>query len=117
MFKLNEKFDINREILKCDYERYSPSELSMINTANYQSYINIPRAVSVNTLLNSFLDLNLVVFHAVNPDNRYADDDDDIRLVNLGPTALFSNYKLTSSNGKLIEEINNANIACLIYKL
>ena len=116
MFKLNEKYDINRDILRCDYIRYSPSELSMIKTANSQSYINIPKGDSVISLLNSFLDLNFDVFHAANPDNRYADGD-DIRLVNLGPIALFSNYKLISSNGKLIEEINNAHIACLMYKL
>ena len=62
------------------------------------------------------LDLDFVVFHAANPDNRYADDD-DIRLVNLGPIALFKNYKLTSSNGKHIEDIDRAHIACLLYKL
>ena len=110
MFKLSEKYDINRDILKCEYIQYSPSELSMINTANSQSYINIPRRDAVNSLLNSLFDLNFDVFHAANPDNRYADGD-DIRLVNLGSIALFSNYKLTSSNGKLIEENNNAHIA------
>ena len=70
----------------------------MINTANSQSYINIPRGDSVISLLNSFLDLNFDVFHAADPDNRYAGGD-DIRLVNLGPIVLFSNFKLTSSNG------------------
>ena len=116
MFKLNEKYDVNRDILKCDYIRYSPSELSTINTANSQSYINIPRGDAVKTLLNSFLDLNFDVFHAVNPDNRYADVD-DIRLVILGPIVLFSNYKLASSNGKPIEEFSHAHFACLLYKL
>ena len=116
MFKINEKYDFNRDILKCDYTRYPPSELSMINTANSQLYIKIPRGDSVNSLLNSFLDVSFDVFHAANPDNRYADGD-DIRLVNFGPSGLFSNYKLTSSNGKLIEENNNAHIACLMYKL
>ena len=116
MFKLKEKYDIDRDILKCDYIRYSPSELSMINTANFQSYINIPRGDSVISLFNSFRDLNFDVFHPGNPDNRYADGD-DIRFDNLGPIALFSNYKLTTSNGKPIEEINKAHIACLMYKL
>ena len=41
MFKLNEKYEINRDILKCDYIRYSPSEISTINTTNSQVYINI----------------------------------------------------------------------------
>ena len=28
MVKLSEKYEIDRKILKCDYIRYSPSELS-----------------------------------------------------------------------------------------
>ena len=31
--------------------------------------------------------------------------------------ALFSNYKLQSSSGKHIEEINHAHVVCLMYKL
>ena len=88
----------------------------MINTANSQSYINIHRGHTVNSLLNSFLDLNFDVFHDADPDNRYVDGD-DIRLVDFGPIVLFSNYILTTSNGKAIEEINNAHIACLLYKI
>ena len=34
MFKLNEKYEIIRKILKCYFIRYSPSEMSTINTAN-----------------------------------------------------------------------------------
>ena len=45
MFKLNEKNEINRDILKCDYIRYSPSEISTINTADSQVYINIPEKI------------------------------------------------------------------------
>ena len=36
MFKLNERYEINGRILKCDYIRYSPSEISTINTPNSQ---------------------------------------------------------------------------------
>ena len=43
MFKLNEKYEIDRKILKCDYIRYSPSRISTINTPNSQIFINIPR--------------------------------------------------------------------------
>ena len=64
------------------------------------SDINIPRGDAVNFLLNSFLDSNFVLFDAPNPDNRYSDGD-DIILVNLETIALFSNYKLTSSCGKI----------------
>ena len=115
MFKLNEKYEINRDISKCDYIRYSPFEISTINTANSQVYINIPREDSVISLLNSYLELNFDVLHAGN-NNRYVDGN-NIRLVNLRPIALFSNYKLTKSLGKQLENIDQAHIVSLIYKL
>ena len=115
MFKLSEKYKINRDILKCDYIRYSPSEISTIVTANSQVYINTPREDSVISLLISYLELNFDVIHAVT-NNRYVDGN-DIRLVNLGPIALFSNYKLTTSSGKHLENIDHAHIVSLMYKL
>ena len=66
-------------------------------------------------MLNSYLELNFDVLHAANK-NRYVDGN-DIRLVNLGPIALFSNYKLTTSSGKHLENIDHAHIVSLIYKL
>ena len=92
MFKLNEIYEVDRRIPKCHYTRYSPSEISTINTPNNQSYINIPRGDSVNSLLGSLLRLSFDVLHAAT-NNRYVDGD-DIRLVNEGPIALISNYKL-----------------------
>ena len=115
MFQLIDKYEINRDILKCDYIRYSPSEISTVNTANSQIYINIPREDSVISLLNSYLDLNFDVLHAAT-NNRYADNN-DIRLVNLGPIALFSNYKLTTSSGKHLEDVSHSHIVSLRYKL
>ena len=115
MFKLSEKYSINRDILKCDYIRYSPSEISTINTPNSRLYINIPREDSVISLLNSYLELNFDILHAA-ANNRYVDGN-DIRLVNLGPYALFSNYKLKTSSGKHLEIIDHAHIVCLMYKL
>ena len=115
MFKLSEKYEVDRKILKCDYIRYSPAEISTINTANSQIYINIPREDSVISLLNSYIELNFEVLRADNS-NRYVDAN-DIRLVNLGPIALFSNYKLTTSSGKHLEEISHAHIVSLMYKL
>ena len=87
MLKLNEKYKANRSVLKCDFGLYSPSETSTINTANCQLYINIPREDSVNSFLNSYLDLNFDIVHAAS-NNRYADDN-DIRFFNLGPFAFF----------------------------
>ena len=115
MFKLSEKYEINKDILKCDYIRYSPSDISTINTANSQVYINIPREVSVLSLINSYIELNFDVLHAGN-NNRYVDNN-EIRMVNLGPIGLFSNYKLTTSSGKHLENIDHAHVVSLMYKL
>ena len=43
-------------------------------------------------------------------------DGNDIRLVNLGPIALLSNYKLTTSSGKHLENNDNAHLVSLMYK-
>ena len=115
MFKLSEKYEIDRKILKCDYIRYSPSEISTINTPNSQIYINIPRGDSIISLLHSYIEINFDILKAATS-NRYADAD-DIRLINLGPIALFSNYKLTTSSGKHLENIDLAHIVSLMYKL
>ena len=115
MFKLSEKYSVNRDFLNCDYIRYSPSEISTINTANSQVYINLPRGDSVISLLNSYLELNFDVLHAAT-NNRYVDSN-NIRLVNLGPIGLFSSYKLTTSSGKHSENIDHAHVVSLMYKL
>ena len=115
MFKLIENYEINRTILKCDYIRYSPSEISTINTANSQIYINISTEVGVISLLKSYPDLNFDVLHATTK-NRYAEKK-DIRLVNLKPISLFSNCKLTTSSRKRLEDINHTHIVILMYKL
>ena len=59
--------------------------------------------------------MNFDVLHAASG-NRYVDNN-NIRLVNLGPIALFSNYKLTTSSGKHLETIDRAHIVSLMYKL
>ena len=66
-------------------------------------------------MLNSYRELNFDVLQAAT-NNRYVDSN-DIRLVNSGPIALFSNYKLTTSSGKHLEEISHAHIVSLMYKL
>ena len=101
MIKLNENYEVDRRILKCDYIRYSPSEISTINTPNSLIYINMPREDSVIFLLNSYLELNFDVIQAATG-NRYPDGA-EIRLVKLGVIALFSIYKLTTSTGKHLQ--------------
>ena len=114
MFKISERNQIHRRILKCDYIRYSPSEISTINTANSQIYINIPRGDSFISLLKSYFDLNFDVLNAAT-NNRYVDAD-DIWLIILAAIAFFSNFKLTSS-GKHLENIDHSHIVSLMYKL
>ena len=41
----------------------------------------------------------------------------DIRLNNLGPIALFSNFKLSTSSGKHLEDVSHAHIVSLMNKL
>ena len=115
MFKLNENYEVDRRILKCDYFRYSPAETSTINTSNSQIYINIPREDGVISLLNSSLDLNFEVIKKAD-DSRYGNGN-DIKLVKLAPIALFSNFKLTTSSGKHLEDISHAHLVSLMYKL
>ena len=38
MCKLKEKYEINRHVLKCDYIRHSPSEISTKSTANSEIF-------------------------------------------------------------------------------
>ena len=115
MFKLNEIYEVDRRILKCDYIRYSPAETSTKKTPNSQIYINIPREDSGISLLNSYLDLSFEVVKK-NDNSRYANGN-DIRLVNLDPIALFSNFKLTTSSGKHLEDISHTHLVSLMYKL
>ena len=112
MFKLNEINEIIRKFFKCDCIRYSPSEISTINTANYQININIPKEDSVISLLNTYLDLNFDVLHPAT-NNRNADGD-KIKLVNLGPIALFSSYNLPTSSGKHLEKVDHVHIVPLM---
>ena len=64
-------------------------------------------------MIKSYLQLNIVVVHAAT-NNRYADDN-DMRLVNLAPIALFSKYKFSTSSRKHVENIEYGHIACLMY--
>ena len=92
-----------------------PAETSTIETPNSEIYINIPREDSINSLLNSYLDLNSEVIRRAD-DSRYANGY-DIKPVNLGPIALFNNLKLTTSSRKHLEDIRHSHLVSLLYKL
>ena len=115
MFKLHEKYEVNRKILERVYIRSSPAETSTKNTPFSQYSINIPRDKSVIPFLFSYLDLPFEVIKKAD-NSRYANGK-DVKLVNLGPIALFKSFKLTMSSGKHVEDINHAQIVSLMYKL
>ena len=95
------------------YIRYSPSEVSAISTSDSQIYINIPRKCSVISLLNNHLEIKFDVLQAASG-NRHADV---LRLVNLAPIVLFSNYKITNISGNHLENIDHVHIVSLMYNL
>ena len=112
MFKLIGNYQVKRSTLKCDYIRYSPSEKGTKNTASFQIYNNTPRENSVISLLNIYLELIFARLHAA-IGNRYADSNDK-KLSNSNPIALFSSYKLTTTNGNHLEDIVHAHIVSLM---
>ena len=65
--------------------------------------------------MNSYLDLNFEVIKKA--DNCRYGNGNDMKLVNLGPIALFSNFKLTTSSGKHLEDNSHAHLVSLMYKL
>ena len=115
MFQLNENYEVDRRILKCDFITYSPAETSTIITPKSQIYINIPKEVSVISLLNSYLDLNSEVTKKA--DNSRHANDNDIKVNNLGSIAFFSKLKLTTYPSKHLEDISHAHIVPSVYKL
>ena len=73
-------------------------------------FFDISREDSAISSKDSYLEIYFNVTHRI---GAHADGD-HIRLVNLRPIALFNKYRLTSSNGKEIEEVDNAHVFCLL---
>ena len=115
MFKLKQDNEVYGKILNCDFLRCSPAETSTKNAPSSQIYINIPGEDAVISLLIISADLSYD-FIRKGDNNRYGNSN-DIRLVNLGPIVLFSNFELTNSSGKHIEVINFAHLVFLMSKL
>ena len=66
-------------------------------------------------MLNSYVELSFDVLHTATG-NRYTDGD-NISLINLGPIALFRNYKLTTGSRKHLREFSHAHNVSSMYKL
>ena len=61
---------------------YTPPSLTLVNGANNQIFIDIPRKDSAKSLKDSYLELDFNVTHRTNAHIRYVDGN-HIRLVNL----------------------------------
>ena len=73
--------------------------------------IDIPREDIAISFKVSYLELDFNVTHRAGAHTQYADGD-HIPLVNFGPIAFFTKYRLTSSSGKEKEEIDIAHVIC-----
>ena len=104
---------MDKPIHKIDFIKYSPSSLATINNNN-SNISSLPREDAYICLQNSFISLEFEVLK--NDDTNYADGD-QIRLVNFGPVALFSEAKLVTSSGKHLEKVDNLHPISLMYKL
>ena len=98
MFKLNENYEVDRKILKCDDIRYSLEETS---TKKSQINVNKSRKDTVISSLNIYLQTNFEVIKKT--DNSRYGNGIDIRLVTLRPIALCSNFKFTASSRKHLD--------------
>ena len=114
MCQLKEEYEIDRRILRCDYTRYSSSIIPTIKTPNFPKNIIINREDSVNSMADSYLELNFDIIKSGNSSNA---DGTAIRIFDLGPIALCSIYKLTTSSRKHLADNNHAHIVSLKYKI
>ena len=116
MFNLSQRHAANRFTFKCDYIRYTPPSLNLVLGKNNQIVFDIPREDSANSLKHGYLELDSILTHRAGAHAPNADGD-YIGLIILGPIALFDKYRLTCSNGKEIEDFDNAHVIPLMYKL
>ena len=116
MFKLSQEHVVDRPIFKCDYIRYTPAFLNIANGDNNQIFFDVPREDSAKLVEYSYLEADFNVTHKAGAHSRLIGGD-HIRLINLGPISLFNKYRLASSSGKVIEQIDKAHVIFLLYKL
>ena len=70
MFNLSQKHD--RPSRKCDYIRYTPPFLNIVNGEKTQIFIIIPREVSAISLKDNYLELDFNVTHRASAHARFA---------------------------------------------
>ena len=115
MFSLKKKYELDQPIHKIDFIKCSPNTLSTVNKNDSKISISLPREDAYICLQKSYITVDFEVVKNAD-DTRYVDND-QIALVNLGPVALFSEAKLTTSSGKHLEKVDNLHTICLMHKL
>ena len=114
MFSLKSKYTLEKPIHKIEFIKYSPSSLATVKNTNSNISISLPREDAYICLQNSYISLEFEVYK--NDKTRYANGD-EVRLVNFGPIALFSEAKLTTSSRKHLEKVDNLHPISLLIKL
>ena len=94
MFNFSRKC-IDSPSSNCDYNRYTLPSLFLVN-GEIINFYNIPRKDSAISLKDSFLELDFQVTRRAYGHAPQLDDA-HIRLVNLGPFAIFFKYRVTST--------------------
>ena len=113
MFNISQKYAVDRIILKCVFNRWTPLSLILVNGENNQFFIVLLREDSAILLKDNYFELDFNVTYRAGAHVRYSDGDHK-GLVKFGPIDLFIKYRLTSSSGKEKEEIDNAHVICLL---
>ena len=74
MLKLSQKHAVDRPILTCDYIRYTPASLNLVNGEKSQIFIDVGREDSAISLKDSYLQLDFSVTHRDGAHARYVDN-------------------------------------------
>ena len=75
MFNLSQKHAVDRPILTCDYIRYTPPSLNLVNADKNQVSIDISKEDSAISLEDIYLELELDVTHSAGGHARYSNGD------------------------------------------
>ena len=102
------------DFYKSDFNRYSPSSLATLdcNNTNIKIYIHM---IQLHFSTKQFFSLQFNVTQNFAADTQYSRN--AISLVNLGPSAVFKEAKVTTISDKLPEKVEDLHVLSLMHKL
>ena len=103
-----------QHISKSYFINYNPLSIATKNAPNSQIQISIPRERFCISLQHSYI---VAFFEVFKNDDTINADNDEIRFVNLGQVALFSESKLLTFSGKHLENVNDLHTLTYMNKL